>query len=367
MKLSKLFIVATTFFGLLFFPSAAFAKAKIQIAILLDSSNSMDGLIDQTRMQLWEIVNALTTVTKDGEAPELEVALYHYGNDRLPSEEGFLRQLNRFTPELDLVSEKLFGIDTLGGQEYAGWVVKSAMTELNWSADEADFRVIFIAGNESFDQGPIDWQTSINLALEQDTIVNTIYCGSSEAEERELWAAGARVGAGTSFNINQNRNISFIESPYDEEIALWNQRLNETYIPYGSEGLLGQERQQAEDVNSREQLATRSASKVSIYYRNISWDLVDALDEGIVNLEDFTPDDLPEIMQGMTLEQRREYVATQREERVRIQQIIRELTEKRAVYVARERQVNPTPEDTLHFVTIRALQEQLAEKGFQLN
>lgn len=36
----------------------------------------MDGLIDQTRTQLWQIVNYLTKVTKDGEFPKLEVALY---------------------------------------------------------------------------------------------------------------------------------------------------------------------------------------------------------------------------------------------------------------------------------------------------
>jgi hypothetical protein len=59
--------------SILCFPTQAFAKAKIQIAILLDSSNSMDGLIDQARTQLWQIVNSLTKVTKDGKVPQLEV------------------------------------------------------------------------------------------------------------------------------------------------------------------------------------------------------------------------------------------------------------------------------------------------------
>ena len=76
------------------------SQPKIQIAILLDSSNSMDGLIDQTRYQLWNIVNALTKVTKNGEVPRLEVALYHYGNDSLPSSEGHLTLLTAFTPRI---------------------------------------------------------------------------------------------------------------------------------------------------------------------------------------------------------------------------------------------------------------------------
>ena len=48
---------------------------RIQIAILLDTSNSMDGLIDQARSQLWKIVNELATASKDGDEPVLEVAL----------------------------------------------------------------------------------------------------------------------------------------------------------------------------------------------------------------------------------------------------------------------------------------------------
>ena len=122
--------------------------------------------------------------------PELEIALYHYGNDALPSQEGYVRLLTGFTPELDLVSEKLFSIQTRGGQEYAGWVINSAMQELSWSQDQDDFRVVFIAGNESFNQGSILWSDAIERAIESDVLVNTIYCGSAESKERELWASG---------------------------------------------------------------------------------------------------------------------------------------------------------------------------------
>ena len=39
-------------------------KAKIQVALLLDTSNSMDGLIDQAKSQLWKMVNELATTKK---------------------------------------------------------------------------------------------------------------------------------------------------------------------------------------------------------------------------------------------------------------------------------------------------------------
>lgn len=54
---------------------------KIQLAILLDTSNSMDGLIDQARNQLWQVVNEFLEAKKNGLDPRLEVAIFEYGND----------------------------------------------------------------------------------------------------------------------------------------------------------------------------------------------------------------------------------------------------------------------------------------------
>lgn len=366
LKLPRLLFTTALTLILLSLPSQALAKAKIQMAILLDSSNSMDGLIDQARTQIWQIVNYLTQVTKDGETPDLEVSLYHYGNDSLPSSEGFVRLLTGFTPELDIVSEQLFSIKTNGGQEYAGWVINSAMKELTWSQDKDDFRVVFIAGNEPFDQGPEVWTDAINTAVKKDIIVNTIYCGISESNERELWASGATLAKGSHFNINQDQTIAFIESPYDQEIATWNTLLNQTYIPYGAEGEVGQLRQIAEDSNAGTGGFARGASKVSEYYNNASWDLIDALDNGRVTLENLTDDALPPAMQGMNLDEKQEYVAAKKAERERIQQTIRDLYQKRDQYIAQQRQANANSRDnTLDSVIIESLRQQLAAKGFR--
>src|SRR3954471_19366582 len=89
-------------------------KPLIQLALLLDTSNSMDGLIDQARSQLWTVVNHLAKTRKDGQTPRLEVALYEYGNDGLAADSGYVRQVLAFTEDLDSVSEKLFGLRTNG-------------------------------------------------------------------------------------------------------------------------------------------------------------------------------------------------------------------------------------------------------------
>ena len=129
-------------------------KALVQLAVLLDVSNSMDGLINQARGYIWKIVNELSASEKNGNSPMIEVALYEYGNGGLDREKGYLRQVTPFTMDLDKVSRELFNLKTNGGEEYCGWVIKEAVNGLKWSRKDDVYKAIFIAGNESFAQGP---------------------------------------------------------------------------------------------------------------------------------------------------------------------------------------------------------------------
>ena len=81
---------------------------KIQLALLLDTSNSMDGLIDQAKSQLWNIVNELARAKCGIDRPELQIALYEYGNDNLPYSEGHIRMVTPLTSDLDEISKDLF-------------------------------------------------------------------------------------------------------------------------------------------------------------------------------------------------------------------------------------------------------------------
>jgi len=96
------------------------AAAKIQVALLLDTSGSMDGLIEQAKSQLWKIVNELATSKKKGQTPNVEIALYEYGKSTQPADKGYMKQVVPLTTDLDLVSEKLFELKTNGGSEYCG-------------------------------------------------------------------------------------------------------------------------------------------------------------------------------------------------------------------------------------------------------
>ena len=70
-------------------PETASKGQSIMLALLLDTSNSMDGLIDQAKSQLWKIVNELSAAKcGDGSRHNIKIALYEYGNDGLPESEG---------------------------------------------------------------------------------------------------------------------------------------------------------------------------------------------------------------------------------------------------------------------------------------
>ncbi|MGB1128800.1 MAG: hypothetical protein ACPG4K_02020, partial [Haloferula sp.] len=111
-----------------------------QIALLLDTSGSMEGLIDQARCQLWNAVSELSKASRDGAASKLEIAVYQYGLETLPEDTGFIRQITGFTDNLDTVSRALFSLHVRGGEEFCGQVIDQALTELSWSSDPGVYK-----------------------------------------------------------------------------------------------------------------------------------------------------------------------------------------------------------------------------------
>src|SRR4051812_10853081 len=125
-------------------PNPAAKKALVQIAILLDTSGSMNGLIDQAKTELWRIVNEVAKIKVDGASPDVQVALYHYGTPSLGAENGYIKQLVPLTEDLDKVSDELFKLRTAGGDEYCGMVIQKAVEELKWDNTPGVYKMIFI-------------------------------------------------------------------------------------------------------------------------------------------------------------------------------------------------------------------------------
>src|SRR5262245_59457394 len=122
----------------------------IDLVLCLDTSGSMQGLIDSARTKLWEVVNELAPAKP---APSLRVALLTHGSPG-DAAAGYVVLQTGFTKDLDLVSEKLFALGTNGGEEYVGRVVQTAVDRLDWGGPDA-LKILFVAGNESADQDTV--------------------------------------------------------------------------------------------------------------------------------------------------------------------------------------------------------------------
>lgn len=345
-------------------------KPLVQIAVLLDTSGSMEGLIEQAKSQLWKIVNEFLRARQDGQTPEVQVALYEYGKSSLSRESGWVRQIVPLSTDLDRISEELFALKTNGGEEYCGWVIKDAVENLAWSDDPKVYRAILIAGNEPFTQGPVNYADSCKAAIARGIIVNTIHCGGAEEGIRTKWQDGALLADGKYLVIDHNRAVVHIEAPQDREIAALSAELNKTYLAFGASGMAAAARQEAQDRNAQSlapasgAVVQRAVAKASANYVNTGWDLVDAAKDKDFKLEAVKTDELPAEMRELSEAGRREFVETKAKERAELQAKIQTLNTEREKYLASQRKQD-TAADTLDAVVAAAVREQAAKRQFR--
>ncbi|HNW60664.1 MAG TPA: VWA domain-containing protein [bacterium] len=320
--------------------AAAVEKPQVQLALLLDTSNSMDGLIDQARSQLWKIVNEFISARVEGQRPELAVALYHYGTPSLGERTGYIRQLAPLTTDLDRISDALFNLTTDGGDEYCGQIIGQAVNELAWSTSPRDYRAIFIAGNEPFTQGGVDFRTTCKQAITKGILVNTIFCGSRQEGIDTQWKDGADLADGAYFNIDQDSRSFEMPTPFDQELADLGTGLNKTYVAYGQAGAAGAANQTRQDLNAAKaspaSVLQRAITKSQAMYSNAGWDLVDAVQQKEVKLEELKGEDLPAEMRSLPPDGRLNYLNGKYAERQTIQKKIEALRIKREAFLAEE-------------------------------
>lgn len=350
----------------------------ISIALLLDTSNSMDGLIGQAKAQLWNVVNRFRVCKrdglKDGVTPNLRIALYQYGNSRLPQSSGFIEMASPFTTDLDSLSEKLFGLQTDGGSEYCGAVIGRAAKELAWGECPGDLNLIFIAGNEPFTQGDVPYAESIADAVRKKIRINTIHCGTYQEGVDGKWRDGAVLGRGNYNVIDQSEDVRHIVTPYDDEISRLGVEVNTTYIPYGTDGLSAQVRQKDMDEKpaatmqpgaARSVAVQRAITKNSANYRNGNWDLVDAVKDGTVKLGEMKNEDLPESLRGLTVIEQTKRVEEFRTRRAEINKRVAELNVLREKFL-RDQKQGAGKDSTLGAALLEAIDKQAKEEGWTL-
>ena len=347
---------------------------KIQAAILLDVSNSMDGLIDQAKNQLWNMISVLAKVTCNGAMPSIEIALYEYGRPENNPQDGFVKQISPFTNDLDLLFKELIKLKTYGGDEYCGHVMYNSLKQLNWDSSVNSYKVIFISGNENFLQGDISFTKACEEARKKGVIVNTIYCGDKNQGIKENWNLGAECGNGSFTNIDQNAPELSKPTPYDSTIITLKEKLNETYIAYGFGG--------KSYYNSMVQMDTMAAynlndpTKVSQFVvvksnknlnNNSDWDLVDALEKNAGIIDTLDMNNLDDSLKTKSRKEVKKIVEGTASERKRIQNLIAELSLKQEKFIKAEKEkLKANEPQTLESEIERIIREQVKRVNMKI-
>lgn len=343
-------------------------KQFIKVALLLDTSNSMDGLIDQAKAQLWGIINELSYAKCNNERPDLQIALYEYGNDGLSANEGYIRQVLGFSNDLDDISKELFSLTTNGGNEFCGQVIQTSLNQLEWGNNPDDLKLIFIAGNEPFTQGKVNYKDAAINANEKDVTVNTIFCGDYNQGISTFWKDGASLTNGDYLSINHNQATVYVASPYDDAILILNKKLNKTYVAYGYDGRAKMELQAEQDSEaqsySNANAVGRTISKSSHLYKNSKWDLVDAVEQDEVVVEDLKENALPKELKGKSSDEIKAYIKKKSVERASIQKQIQDLNTKRRQYISDQQKENS---NGLENAMIKAIKTQAKKKNYKWN
>ena len=339
----------------------------IQIGILLDTSGSMNGLINQAKDQLWKIVNEVAKANKYNKDVVIEVGLFEYGKSSLPSYEGYLQMLSPLTSDLDSVSDALFRLRTNGGEEYAGKVILEAVNRFSWSHNRNDLKLLIIAGNEPFTQGNVPYRQAIKKARRNGIIVNTVFCGDAYQGKRMQWENGARLGGGKYFNINHNDRRVYIATPYDDDIIALGKQLNHTYVNYGR-----RDKRKAKNANIyRQDANSKSLSKSSYVERNlvkakkqyapINADMVSAYMKNKNSLKKIRREYLPDAFQGKSHKEIERIIKHKQKARTALQKKINILENKRERYLAKK---HTKKGQNLGSAIIKSIRKQAIKHGF---
>ena len=259
------------------------------------------------------------------------------------------------------------------GSEYVGLAIHRVTDELNWSKGDRALRVIYVVGNETARQGPdeFDYAKTSPAAIGRGIVVNAIYCGDVDYQQATpTWRELARLADGQYMEIAGDGGAIVMATPFDEELAALNARLNTTYLAYGPAGGAGAANQLAQDQNATRLgtavAAERAIAKTATLYCQSRWDLVDAMQQPGFDLGSIDEKDLPEELRKLSAAERLTCVEGKLAERQAVQKEIQAIAQRRSEFIAGEIQrLGLSADNAFDEAVKQSIVEQAERAGFE--
>jgi Mg-chelatase subunit ChlD len=342
------------------------SKPRVEVCFVLDTTGSMGGLIEGAKQKIWSIANEMISAKP---TPELKLGLIGYrdrGDDYVVKSFGL-------TDDIDAIYGHLREFQAGGGgdtPESVNEALAEAIHKMPWSSDRNVLKIIFLVGDApphmDYSNAP-KYPDLCREAAKKDLIINTIQCGAM-AETKPIWQEIAKLSEGSYVGIAQSGNVAVISTPMDKELSRLNERIGATLIPYGDSKLQAEVHAKFAMAASApvpamaDRLTYNSKTGKAVQGRG---ELVDALNENKLKLEEIDQKKLPAELQKLDRSELEKRISKARDERADLQKQIVELSKKREAYIQSEnkRLAAEGKGDAFDQKVAETLRTQAAKKG----
>ena len=347
------------------------ARPKIDVVFVLDTTGSMSGLIQTAKEKIWSIA---TTMASAQQAPEIRIGLVAY-RDRGDAYETKVVDLSS---DLDSVYATLMDFEAAGGNDTPESVNKAlydAVHNMSWSQGDQAYQAIFLVGDAPphMDYNEVRYPEIIASALDKGIVVNTIQCGDIPTTV-EPWTQIANLSHGDFFQVDQAGGAVAFNTPFDEEIAELSAQLDDTRLYFGTEeekdrmkGKVAATDKMHEGLSFASRARRADFNTTEGGRRNLLGDneLVAAVADGSVDLDELEEDALPEVLKPMPRAEQEAFVAELSEKREDLQRQIRVLSTDRSGYLAKKVDEAGGMKSSLDQKLYDAVKDQAGEVGLE--
>jgi hypothetical protein len=312
------------------------AAPKVEVVFCLDTTGSMGGLIEGAKVKIWAICNQIASGKP---SPDLKVGLVAFrdkGDD-------YITKVFDLTDNLDEVYSNLKGFKAAGGgdfPEHVNQALFDSVHKIKWSKDDETLRIIFLVGDAPphMDyKDDVKYPETCKKACEKGIIINTIQCGD-HPETTKYWKDICGKAEGSFVMIAADGGVQpVVQTPFDKRLAEINGEIAKTTVVFGKAEQQAAAQKLADGAGA---LPAPAAAERAAYNakkgQNAAYDLLDAVKQKKVKLEDLKKEELPEEMQKMTMEERKAHLDKLDKKRSDLQKEALELDKKRSDYIAKK-------------------------------
>jgi hypothetical protein len=336
----------------------------VEVVFVLDTTGSMGSLLEGAKKKIWSIASE---IARGKPSPRLKIGLVAYRDKG----DAYVTKVTDLSEDLDRIYSELLAFRAEGGGDAPENVrqgIHDALTKIAWSRDRTTLRILFLVGDAPPHLDYQDVPTVEELcrsALKAGIIINTVRCGN-DGECGRIWKQIADHSEGSFFTIDQTGGVVAVATPFDKELGELSDKLGGTVMGYGDTRrkaavATGEAGARAYEPSAKADRAVAKAASL----RHSEDDLIDALREKRVKLEDLKDEQLPEELKKLSPEERKERLEKKAKEREELRAKIVEVSKKRDEYLAAELKKREA-KDSFDSSVLEALSEQAARKGISI-